>query len=269
MIFGCCAGIDNYEETAAAGFSYIELPGWAVAAMSESEFERARDKILGGPIPCWGFNSYCRGRPAIVGPDFSEREAVDYARLLCRRGRELGIRSIGIGAPAARRLPEGYDRELADRQCERFLTLTCAAAAEQGISILFEAVHDRMCNYANFSRDAVGLVERLALPNLFMVLDFYHMRVMGEDVLDISAALPHIRHTHISTCGPELERDFPQAEELPYYADILRALRAGGYDGSMSVEADLRLLPAHGAGSVEMLRRAELSLENNRNGERI
>ena len=47
-----------------------------------------------------------------------------------------------------------------------------------------------MCDYANRTEDALRLIEKVAAPNLFMVLDFYHMEVMGEDRLAIE---PYIR----------------------------------------------------------------------------
>ena len=54
-------------------------------------------------------------------------------RRLCEKGAVLGIRSLGIGSPGARRLPAGYDRARADDQCREFLTVTASVAAEYGI----------------------------------------------------------------------------------------------------------------------------------------
>ena len=257
MIFGCCAPSGHYDKVVSAGFSFIELAGSELAAMNEREFAELRDRISSGPIPCPGLNAYCRETPAIVGPNCSDKATVEYARLLAARGRELGVRRIGIGAPSARKLSPGYDPALARSQCGRFLTLSCEVFADYGIDALFEAVNDRSCDYATRTAEAVELVKELSLPNLHMVLDFYHMHVMGEDVLDIASALPYIRHTHISTCGAKLERGYPQMAELEYYSAILRTLIAGGYNGSMSVEAAADTLERDAAGTAEMLRRAE------------
>lgn len=254
MKFGCCIQkTGDVPQVKKAGYDFYEYAGKAVAAMTEAEFEELLRVTEQAGIPCIGFNSYCGGRPAIVGNAFSPEETAAYARLVCGRGRRLGVRSVGIGAPAARRLPAGYPAELADQQCGEFLRITAEIAAEAGLTVLFEAVHDQMCDYATRTAEAAAMVERLDIPNVQMVLDFYHMQVMGETLEDGAAALPYLRHAHISTGGPDLWRGYPQEGDRAEYREIFRWLKAHGYDEGVSIEgSEFRMEEA--ASSLRLLR---------------
>ena len=257
MKFGCCIQKkEDIQEVSRLGYDFYEYSGSALAAMSETEFEELLELSRRAGIACLGLNSYCAGRPDIVGESFSREETGEYAALLCGRGSRLGIRNIGIGAPAARRLPENYPKELADAQCLEFLRITAAEAEKYGQSLLFEAVHKGMCDYAVYTRDAVKTVEAAGIRNLGIVLDFYHMKMMGEALSAANAALPYVRHTHISSRGEGLWRGFPGPEDVEEYREIFRWLRAGGYEGSMSIEPG-EFSSGEAGAALEMLRKLD------------
>lgn len=257
MRFGCCIkNIDDVMHLARLGYDFYEYSGAEIAKMEEAEFARLLEVTKQAGIACIGFNSYCSGRPAIVGEAFSRKETEDYAGLLCARGERLGIANIGIGAPAARRLPEGYPKEEADRQCLEFLRITAAEAAKHGQRLLFEAVHSGVCDYGNHTREALEIVERAALPNLALVLDFYHMSMMGEELSDARGVEPYLRHVHFSTREEGLGRGYPGAREEAEYREIFAWLRSRGYDGTVSIEAGHFDL-AGAAGSLRLLRKLE------------
>jgi sugar phosphate isomerase/epimerase len=155
MKFGCCTTAANYDTLVKCGYDFIELTGIEVSSMEEEKWQEFVKKVSQTGIPCAGFNSYCKERPAIVGDNFDEGEARAYAALIAKRGAELGVKSIGIGAPFARRLPEGYPKDKADAQCRRFLEITCEEAAKYGLTVLFEAVHEHVCDYATHTDDAL------------------------------------------------------------------------------------------------------------------
>lgn len=263
MKFGCC--IKRIEDIAAvqqAGYDYFEFSGTVIAKMEETAFRRMLSLVKELDFPCIGFNSYCDGSPAIVGPAFDPAAIAAYAKTICARGHRLGIRSIGIGAPAARRLPPQYPHSLAQKQCMEFLKITAAEAEKYDISILFEAVHENICDFAVFTEEAAEITQQLALPNMGMVLDFYHMHVMGEPIENAEIALPHLQHVHISTCGPHLERGYPDQTLHQEYQTILSWLKEHQYDQTVSIEADA-FLPEAAAAAVKMLREIDLSVSPN------
>lgn len=237
MKFGCCI---NKPEDAAhvknAGYDFIEFAGCAVAGMSETDFNALCTELERTGLPCIGFNAYSSGLPAIIGYDVSDEKTVGYAELLCRRGKRLGISTLGIGSPNARQLPAQMDKSVADTQFMRFIQLTAAVAKEYGLSVLIEAVHSGMCNYLNHSDEAAAMTHQLGLENVGMVLDFYHMAEMGEHYSLAVVTAPYLRHIHLSTSGNKLWRGFPQESDAEEYRRIFSVLRNIGYDGTVSIE---------------------------------
>ena len=256
MKFGCC--ISKTEDVARvrdAGFDFFEFSAAALAPMSEAEFEALLAAAQETQLPCLGLNSFSSGTPALIGPDFSLEELGDYLLPLCKRAGELGVKTLGIGAPKARILPEEYPRAVANTQMREFLVLAGIVAEYRGIRLVLEALHDRCCNFINTVEEASIYLQAARLDNVGLVLDFYHMQVMGEGLDRIELAASRLLHTHVSSCGPNLERGFPQMEELNRYREIIAALRAAGYDGTMSVEP-AAYEPEAAAGSLRMLRLA-------------
>lgn len=257
MLFGCCILPGEYREAAEAGFDFVELSGAALAALTDAEFEEARAAVRSGNAPCLAINSYCGESLPIVGAEVEQEAVRRYAERVCGRAERLGAKMIGIGAPSARRLPAGYDPELADAQCLRFLNVTAAVAAAHGIRVNFEQLHPHQCQYGNRTEEAARLVRRAGPEPVGLVVDFYHRAAAGEREDDFTGFADLIRHTHISTCGPRYERGYPGAEDLARCAGILRALRRAGYRGAMSIEVPAKNLAREGPAALEMLREAE------------
>lgn len=256
MKFGCCTTAANYDTLVKCGYDFIELSGHEVAFMEEEKWQEFVKKVAETGVPCVGFNSYCQDRPAIVGDGFDEDEARTYAAHIAKRGAQLGIKNIGIGAPTARRIPENYPKDKADAQCRRFLEVTCEEAAKHGLNVLFEAVHAHMCNYATYTDDALDMVKALQIDNLQMVLDFYHMEAMGEDRLDFERCIPYIRHLHFSTCEENYGRKYPSEADFDILSKIMQKLSAFGYNGTLSIEAGTTDFEADATRALEILKRA-------------
>lgn len=256
MQFGCC--ITNTEDVARvrdAGFDYFEFSAAALAAMSEDEFEALLLAAGQAQLPCLGLNSFSSGTPALIGPAFSLEELGDYLLPLCARAGRLGVKTLGIGAPKARILPEDYPRAVANTQMREFLVLAALIAEHRGIRLVLEALHDKCCNYLNTVEEAFIYLQAARLDDVGLVLDFYHMQVMGEGLDRVALAAPRLLHTHVSSCGPNLERGFPLMDELDHYRETMAALRAAGYEGTLSIEPN-SFDPEQAAESLRMLRLA-------------
>ncbi len=257
MKFGCCIrSAEDIPSVKEIGFDYYEFAGSVVAEMDGAAFAALCRRTEEQAFPCLGFNAYCLSSPAIVGPAYDRSLAQRYAQRLCERGRQLGIRNLGIGAPLARRLPPSFPREEADRQCEDFLRVTCETAERFDLRVLLEAINSRMCDYLNTTAEAVSMLRRLSHPNLGLVLDFYHLEVMSEPLSSVILAAPYLEHIHVSSCEEDLSRAYPSAADLAVYIRRLTALKEIGYDGSVSIEPDrFEFLPA--AEALRLLRKAK------------
>lgn len=242
MRIGCCVPVEGYEWAVEAGYDYVELPAWQVRSLDREQMDALLAKKAAAGVPILRLNAYSTGIPAIAGPQADDAATRAYARALMRRAAALGVETVGIGAPAARRLPQDYDRHLADRQCERFLRITAAEAAPYGIEILLEAVRSGMCNYMNDLNEAAAMVKRVALPQVRLMADLYHMEAQGEDWASIRDWLADIRHVHVSTAGEGMTRGLYGAEDGPACLRAFRAMKAAGYNGTVSIEPDVAQL---------------------------
>ena len=235
MKIGCCTGMENYGELCELGYDFIELAGGWVMKMSEEELENAQKLISKNKIPCNGFNAYCGEDLHMAGPQFDLQAARDYAAEISRRGTILGIKVIGLGAPLARRIPEDFDCPAAVKQLKEFIRVSAEEGAKHGIVFLFEALNSYICNLITQTRDALEIVRELNLPNLGMVLDFHHVGRSGEDVSDIAYVMPYVKHLHIDHTVED-GRYHLKEEGRPFYSRCMAAVRASGYDGTLSIE---------------------------------
>ena len=235
MKIGCCTGIENYEELCELGYDFIELAGVRVIKMSETELEEAKKLIAKNKIPCAGFNAYCDAALPMAGPQFDIQAARDYAAEICRRGKMLGIRTVGLGSPLARCLPKDFDYLAAVEQIKEFARVSVEEGAKQGIIFLLEALSPHICNLVTRTREALAIVRELDMPSLRIVLDFHHLTQAGEDLSDIAYVMPYVKHLHIDYTQED-GRHHLKKEGIPFFSRCIDAVRACGYNDTLSVE---------------------------------
>ena len=238
MKIGCCTNMRNYEDLCKIGYDYIELSAYDIFNMTNEDFKTSLSKINEYGVPCFGFNAYCRDNLPMVGPGFDVDKVKTYAEKVCERGAKLGINFIGIGSPLARRVPDGWDINIANIQMEKFLRITAEVARQHGQTILLEALNTNVCNYITSTMEALRMVEKLDLPNLNMVLDFYHMGIMGESIDGIGYVMPMVKHLHISCIGKGFKRDYLNENDFEYVYHVINTVRSYGYNNTISIEAD-------------------------------
>lgn len=254
ILLGCCGSTVTYSEIKAMGYDYAELSGRQLMSLSDEEFAEFLRLYKESGFLCRGFNDYCGAGYPIVGPDSGEKACEEYGKKICERGAMLGIRTIGIGAPKARMLPTDYPAEKADAEMQIFLEKLCEYARPYHITILLEAVHHRMCNYLNYTQDAVEMVKDLKIPNLGIVLDYYHAMVMGEDLQNFEYAMPYVHHLHISTDLKDHERGYMGEADVPMMRQLFQNAVSSGYSGGISVEAGETNLTRDGADCLKWMR---------------
>lgn len=237
MEIGCCGLTDSYEIVAEMGYDYIELSARQIMLLSDEAFDDFRLLYENIALPCRGFNDFCNADLPLVGPNRDKTKIRQYCAEVVRRGASLGIRSIGIGAPFARILPEDYPKEAADREMLDFLTVLNRYAKPAGIMILLEAVHRGLCNYLCNTKDVLDIVQRFQDGNVRMVLDFYHASVMGENMHGFSYVMPYVKHLHYSSDLEGHARGYVRECDVEELHSYLKEAVENGYTGGISVEA--------------------------------
>ena len=257
MRIGCCVPAAYYAQAVKDGLDYVELPAWEIASMPEASLRELSGRIAASGVPCARLNAYCTGTPAIVGPAFEPEAVRSYAERLFPRAAALGVHCVGVGAPPARLLPEGYDVALADHQCREFLRITAEVAFAHGIDVLLEALQSGVCNYMNRTEQALEMVQDLAMENVALVVDLYHMETQGESWDTLARYVPWTRHMHVSTVGPGLHRGLYRPGGEDACRRVCSAILQSGYDGTVSMEPDPpELTPGAAKAALAMMRRA-------------
>ena len=237
---GCCCKAEHIVRLANIGYDYAELSAAEIASMSTEQYEKTRALLDSTGLNCLALNDYCETYPAIVGNRFSEDAIVEYAEKVCFRASLLGVRCIGIGAPMARQLPEGYPVALAEEQAIKFLKLTGEVASKYpDLFVLMEALNSTVSNYCNTQKQSLHLVQQAEMTNVRMEVDFFHMLMMGEDFGTFSTYSPWTRHIHVSSKTANGIRCYFTSQDTGLCGDIMLALSKAGYDGTISVEAPL------------------------------
>jgi len=111
-------------------------------------------------------------------------------------------------------------------------TDVCAHAATRGVVVTLEPQNRTIINNLNTTAESLIWLRELALPNLKLMLDVFHMDHEREDIpSSLGAAREVLLHVHYA----DTARRAPGDGDLDFVA-ITRALRAVGYDRAITVE---------------------------------
>jgi len=111
-------------------------------------------------------------------------------------------------------------------------TDVCAYAAARGVVVTLEPQNRTIINNLNTTAESLTWLRDLALPNLKLMLDVFHMDHEREDIAaSLSAARDVLLHVHYADSA----RRAPGDGDFDFVA-ITRALRAIGYNRAITVE---------------------------------
>ena len=110
-----------------------------------------------------------------------------------------------------------------------------------GIELSIEPLNRFECYVLNTVADAPRSCARVGRPNYGLLYDTFHANIEEKDPIGVIAAAScaQINHVHIS----ENDRGTPGKGHVPFETTFA-ALKEGGYDGWLSIEAFGRALPA-------------------------
>lgn len=244
MKYGFCTGfatnplfsmnIKQGEKLISAGYDYVEYPLFAIAALSESEFQNLvsfdEEKSIRTTISCNFFPSNIK---LFTKTEKSKIET--YLDLILPRAKKLGITKIIFGSGPARMLPNNLTKMDADIYFSSILKeIILPRTSEYGIKVLIEPLNRDECNYLNTIIESADFVKQLNSPNLGLMIDIYHMMLNGENTDDIKTVFPLIEHVHIA----EKDRNLPENNFSEYSKKALEILKSNGYNNCISYECN-------------------------------
>jgi D-psicose/D-tagatose/L-ribulose 3-epimerase len=112
-------------------------------------------------------------------------------------------------------------------------------AAKANVTLALESLNRFECYFLNTMADAASYVKRVNHPNCALMFDTFHANIEEKDPVGcISEHIDVIKHVHIS----ENDRGTPGKGHIDW-PGTFKALRSGGYDQWLVIEAFGRALP--------------------------
>lgn len=252
MRFGVCCGPEHVFALQELGYDYVEPSLAGVVSLAERDFRETERMVADAPLKAEAFNCFLPGELKVVGPAVDWPRIRDYLACGMERASRLGGRLIVFGSGGARSIPDGFSREKARDQLAEFLGRASEAAGPYGLVIALEPLRRAECNIINSAREAVDLARLVNLPNIRVLLDYYHVTEEHEDagvVKDVGADL--LAHVHLA--NPKGRR-YPKTADRDEYGAFFGALREIKYAGRISLEGATDDLRADAAEALEVLR---------------
>ena len=112
-------------------------------------------------------------------------------------------------------------------------------ARKSNIALSIEPLNRFECYFLNTVEDAAAYVQAVGRDNVGMLYDSFHANIEEKNpAAAIAAHVGSINHVHISAN----DRGTPGKDNVPWQATF-QALKQGGYDGWLTIEAFGRALP--------------------------
>ena len=222
MKFGFCIGGDAAEIRLAelAGADYVETAFDMLARDDGTEYDAFAAALKESAIPCESANCFIPGSMKLTGDTVDYDALRRYVARGMERGKAIGLKTVVFGSGGARNVPEGWSFAKAFRQLVYFLReIAGPLAAKNGISVVVEPLYDS--NIINTGKEGVMLAAAADLPNVFGLVDLYHVVKSGDSVDRIRDLKGLIGHAHIAEPA---ERVFPlNPDEFDYksFVDVL------------------------------------------------
>jgi hydroxypyruvate isomerase len=222
--------LHRFGAAAAAGFRAVELqfPYDHAPSAVKAELDRHGLTMLGLNTAPGRADAGEFGLAAVPGREreFAEllRQALDYA---------VAIGARQIHCLAGKVPPE--QRPAAERTFIGNLARAAEAAAERGITLLIEPINprDRPDYYLNRAEHAADIIAKVDRPNVRMQFDFYHVQIVGGDLIRrFEAMLPVVGHVQVAAVPSRHEPDEGEVN----YPEIFATLDRLGYAGFVGAE---------------------------------
>ncbi len=252
--FSTSEPLKNAPAIIAAGYDYIE-PGLAKAvALPEGDFRAAANGLRAAGIRVRAMNWFVPGTVKLTGPDANPAAARAYAERALALAHGLGAQAIVFGSPGARTVPENFPHDRAWAQLVEFCRICADIISRENypIRIGIEHLNRGETNIVNSLADAIRLAREVNRPQIGVTIDFYHLVVEKEDVDMVLRAKDLVAHVQLA--DPD-GRKFPRpGADIPGLPRFFENLRAIGYEGPISIEANVSDLGADLAAGLAALR---------------
>lgn len=233
MRIGVCAGADQIEDAARAGFDYIELNLNEVLHMDIDAYRAMADQMEKCNLYAEVVYGMLPEGMAIIGGSVSAQEIHHALDQSFETARALGAEVILLDCAASRKIPRGFDPAAAWRQMGNLIRIVQGHAARYDLHAAILPLCRREADLINRASEAMLIPAMLNLDRVGVAVSGYHMAMESESVHMLRRTGSLLWHVRASNA---LGNRLPKAGDGQDYRGLLEALRDMGYSGRISVE---------------------------------
>lgn len=222
--------LDRIDAAATAGFKAVEMHWPYDVSSAEVRAACIRNDLallaINTPVGDAGNGEF--GLGAVPGRERAFQVGFDLALAYCWQTGAGAIHAMAGVVP-------DESRSVARQVFAANLRAACHKAAEAGLVVLLEPINrrDKPGYFYSTLSEAVALIDELALPNLKLMFDVYHVGVSEGDITrKLERYLPIIGHIQIAAVPSRAEPD----EGEVAYAGLLNHIDEVGYTGWVGCE---------------------------------
>lgn len=230
--------IEHYESISAAGYDYAELDMPEIEALSNDAFAQFKDKTASVGLPVLiGARILPIAVPTFFIDGFKPSKLAPYLKHSSKRAAELGIKKVILGNGKARMLPNpaSIKNEAAFLELLRMMS---EISGENDQEMILEPLGPKYSNYINTLEEAVEIISRVNMKNLYIMADLRHMLWSKESLDDLSSFVNYVHHVHVDYPLSFPERGYPCAADDYDYSKFVNELIKSGYNDTLTIEAD-------------------------------
>ena len=201
-------------------------------------------------------NNFIPAELKVVGPAVDEAKVIEYVKTAFDRSKQLGIKTIVFGSGGARKVPDGFAKEEAQKQLISIAKKIAPEAKKRGIVVAVEPLQSNETNIINSAAEGLEWVKAVGHPNFALMVDFYHLSLEKEDPGILVSGAKYIKHFHIA--NPH-GRVWPLSSDEFDYSGFFENVRKSRYKGGISVEGKTSKFDEEAPKTLAFLREATLA----------
>ncbi len=217
------------------GFEYVEPAFSSMYTATEEEFNTflaAKDEY---GLTCASANGMFIEEIKLLEGKDSYSKIGEYLDFVFARANKLGVPVGILGSGTARAIPDGMSKEEAtERFCALLTDVVSPYAKKYNIVIGIEELRAKECNFINNCREAMEIIRAVNLPNIKLLLDYFHAILGGDTLEQLATYGDDIVHVHLAS--PINERSVPRENDLEDCRTFFAMLNSIGYKGAVSLE---------------------------------
>ena len=147
---GIADNIANDSTITAAGYSCIveNLSKWiSPKTVTDEQFIKNIEIFKSMKTPIYAFNIFIPGELKLVGPNVNETLILEYVEKVMARLSQTDTKMIVRGSGGSRRLPDGFDKDVAVKQFVSNAKKIAKLGKKYNIILALESLNTTECNF--------------------------------------------------------------------------------------------------------------------------